>query len=445
MRRISSFVSFMLKEGHSTYRLKLLRSLHLYWPSIPRPPVSLEATGMALARLFRSLAEDGDLHNLSIHGAEQIVLYPDVPAAITQLTTLEWLNVADARRRTINMLSGLRCPFKVAIISLGSPRNEADGWILSILDKHLLWSLQPFTATLSYLTIATRRFSAPDDPVFPNVTYLNLSTADIRWVRHYVRAFPNLLILSARDCDIPEGRAEYGLRRAGNLSEQETSGTWQSLTSYCGSILTLYLLAIPKHIPKVVFNEVEDGLQSGMLRTVLGGARPRQLQLTLDGAFWLLDPDFLSTFTHYGVDALRHFKLVVKVDALDDVTYIPEALESAIDHVIKPLQVTLVAVTIEVDLSWYCVPRKFEPPLPESDPIEEVLEGWDVDAYAHRIQDKIGAVSPALRSVTVGLWHHRTRGNCQVTLGLTYESFDDSDEEYCSSGSESDGEDLMEV
>ncbi len=166
--RISSFVSFMLKEGHSTYRLKLLRSLHLYWPSIPRPPVSPEATGMALARLFRSLAEDGDLHNLSIHGAEQIVgLHPDVSAAIAQLTTLEWLNVADARRRIINMLSGLRCPLKVAIISLGSPRNEADGRILSILDKHLLWSLQPFTVTLKYLTIATRRFSAPDDPVFP--------------------------------------------------------------------------------------------------------------------------------------------------------------------------------------------------------------------------------------------------------------------------------------
>lgn len=329
--RIGSFISFMLKEGHSTYRIKLLRSLKLstpYHPHAPRPPAFPETTGMALARLFRAIAADGDLRNLCIDGAEQFLgLHPDVSAAIAQLTKLELLELTNAGLRTINMLRSLHCPLNEVTVSLPSLMNEADGGILSLQDRNLMWYLYPFADTLKYLSMA-RSTSAPDGPVYPNVTYLSLFAAEIRHVHHYVRTFPNLRILSTQDCAVRIHGAEYGPRRARNMSEQETFGTWTSLTSYCGSILTLYLLAIPKHIPKVVIKEIDAGLDSGMLRMVLGGARPLQLQITIDGAFWLLDPDFWSVFTHYGVGALRHLKLVVKVDALDEATDISAALVS---------------------------------------------------------------------------------------------------------------------
>ncbi len=96
--------------------------------------------------------------------------------------------------------------------------------------------------------------------------------------------------------------------------------------------------------------------------------------------------------------------------------------EAAISHVIKPLR-SLVAVRIAIDLSWYFAGRgqtlsaEGEPLLV---PIEEVLLEWDLDAYAHRIQDEVGVSATALRSISVSLWNHRTRKNTTVTLGMKY-------------------------
>lgn len=115
-----------------------------------------------------------------------------------------------------------------------------------------------------------------------------------------------------------------------------------------------------------------------------------------------------------------------------------------IAHIIKPLRATLVAVTIELDLSWCPVLGNYGPHSPSGDP-EAMLEGWDVDAYAHRIQDEMGAVSDVLQSVTVALSNHRTRGeDCRVTLASDDdEHFDNSDDEYWDS--DSDDEVLMDI
>lgn len=63
------------------------------------------------------------------------------------------------------------------------------------------------------------------------------------------------------------------------------------------------------------------------------------------------------------------------------------------------------------------------------EPVEEALEGWDVDEFAHRIQQEL-SVSTKLRSIIVSIQGHRTRSPETVTVGETLSLDDDpSDDE----------------
>lgn len=83
------------------------------------------------------------------------------------------------------------------------------------------------------------------------------------------------------------------------------------------------------------------------------------------------------------------------------------------------------ALWIVVDLSWYFRLDRAGPLSAEGDPLlvpmEEALVDWDLDAYAHRIQDEAGGSATALRSISVSLSDHRTLEDTTVTLGLEYE------------------------
>lgn len=60
--------------------------------------------------------------------------------------------------------------------------------------------------------------------------------------------------------------------------------------------------------------------------------------------------------------------------------------------------------------------------VPPLEPAEEALVGWDVDDFARRLQQELGA-SANLQSIIVSLQGHRTRSSETVTVGATL-SFD---------------------
>lgn len=58
------------------------------------------------------------------------------------------------------------------------------------------------------------------------------------------------------------------------------------------------------------------------------------------------------------------------------------------------------------------------------EPVEEALEGWDVDEFAHRMQREL-SVSAKLQSTTVSIQGHRTRSAETFTVGETLSLDDD--------------------
>lgn len=199
--------------------------------------------------------------------------------------------------------------------------------MLSAYARNPMWFLRNFSDTLYWVSV-THSTCALVGAWYPHVTSLHLRFADLLHTCQYVRAFPNLQVLSTDDCNVFKRREEYEPRRACNIMEQAEFGTWTYLSSYHGSFVTLYLLGITQCIPTLVIDHAENDLEPQMLRTVLGDARPRRFEFSLDSVYWILDSDFWPTFTYDGVDALRYFKLELMLSTLDETTDIHAVLVS---------------------------------------------------------------------------------------------------------------------
>lgn len=58
------------------------------------------------------------------------------------------------------------------------------------------------------------------------------------------------------------------------------------------------------------------------------------------------------------------------------------------------------------------------------EPTEEVLVGWDIDGFAHLMQQEL-SVAAKLQSITVSIQGHRTRRPETTTIGATFFLDDD--------------------
>lgn len=164
---------------------------------------------------------------------------------------------------------------------------------------------------------ATFSVSAPDSPQYPLLTTLRLSYTDAQRTQHYAHAFPHLRTFTTWDCCGWGYGESIEERRTQNQSEQERLGTWPALESYQGTIMNLYLLGIRCHIRTLALSHFEDALEPEMLHAVLGDARPRRLQLRIEGGYWLVAPELLETFTRPGVEELKRFELIVLLEEDD--------------------------------------------------------------------------------------------------------------------------------
>ncbi|EIW56513.1 uncharacterized protein TRAVEDRAFT_49341 [Trametes versicolor FP-101664 SS1] len=379
-----------------------------------------DTAGIFLRGFFTAISSFGCLLRLTIYDSEEVLgLHPALPEAIAGLPTLTYLSVSSAGPCTVRMLKALRSTLFYANIGIG-PEPWDIGNELTLEDQNPMWLLHRSQDTLRELD-TTFSTSASDSPIYPHATVLNLDYFDIPQMQHYVRAFPNLRVLTTKDyCSRSRGESggeDLDMRRAQNQNEQDRLGTWPSLERFRGTVTNLYLLGLRCPVGTLYLDQDGERFDPTMLHAVLGDACPRRLQLRFDGGDWLADPDFLATFAHPGVQALKRFDLIVNLQKEDRGMDISVALDPAVlaSRIVVPLK-NLVAFWLCLDCSWIrYVTYGEEPPL---EPVEEALVGWDMDEFAHRMLQEVGA-SAKLQSVTVSIQFHRTRSQETVTIGAT--------------------------
>ncbi|KAL1943172.1 hypothetical protein VTO73DRAFT_4247 [Trametes versicolor] len=432
-KQILSFMLFIVhNSGGERPRILRLRELtlsrehpsHIERPGPDSVPPS-EVPGMLLQGLFVALASFGVLTRLTIYDSEEVLgLHPALPEAIAGLRTLLQLNVSFVGPRTVRMLKAFQSTLFWADISIES---EVE---LPLEDKNPMLLLHGSRDSLRDLS-ATFSVSTPDSPQYPLLTTLRLSYTDAPRTQHYVHAFPHLRTLTTWDCcGWGHGESIEELRIQ-NQSEQERLGTWPALESYQGTIMNLYLLGIRCPIRTVALSHFEDELEPEMLHAVLGDARPRRLQLRIEGGYWLVAPEFLETFTRPGVEALRRFELIVQLEEADRTMCVYTTLDSILLSIVRPLK-DLVSFKLCFDCSSIKRDR-YGMKTRQNDPLErheQDLADWDIDDYAHRIEYE---ASTKLQSISVSLKGHRTRAAETVTLGPKWSfkdnSSDDEDDE----------------
>lgn len=323
-KQILSFMLFIVGNSGDDLRPRILRLRELTLSrrrpiddtSDSDPGPSPEETGIFLHGFFKAIASFGCLIRLTLYDSEELLgLHPELPEAIAGLRTIIQLSVSFAGARTVRMLKALRSTLFYADISIESEARDFESE-LPFEDQNPMWLLHGSQSTLRQLS-TTFSVSDPFSPVFPRVTVLKLSYTEIPHTQHYVRAFPALRILTTDDCCGWGNGEDYDARRAQNQDEQDRLGAWPELDSYRGSVTNLYLLGLRCPVGTIELDHEEETLDPAALRAVLGDARPRRLQLRVDGGEWLVDPGFLETFAQPGVQALKRFELFVNLQSED--------------------------------------------------------------------------------------------------------------------------------
>ncbi|KAL1937404.1 hypothetical protein VTO73DRAFT_13740 [Trametes versicolor] len=422
-----SFAHFLVGGSDRRHRIRLLRTLTLFINERSSAPES--QFGKLLQMLLVTLASSGSLRRLTIYFPERILgWHPDLPETMAGLHTIRYLTVDDAGPRAVQMLKALRAPLLYADITMKNTMLPPE-------DKNPMCLLQCSQGSLREL-VAKSFIGVPDTPQYPHVTTFHLGcTQTAPWTHHYVRAFPHLRHLTTQISY--NHRCNHGSiekRRARNQSEQERFGAWPSLRSFRGSVLSLYLLNIRCPIRTVTLDTQGEALLSpAVLRAVLDDARPQRLHLHMDGGYLLADPDagFWHMFSHPCVEAVEHFALDVRLSVVERSSLdISAALAAIAPHIVAPMR-ALRSFKLTIDCSQISSGRR--PPRSTEYrplyPVEEVLAGWDMDAYANGIQ-RGAEPSGSLQSVSVCLKDHRSRGNHTVTVGSECQNeVDLSDEE----------------
>lgn len=312
--QILSFMFFIVGNSGSEEPPRLLRLREL---TLSRRPVgeaprsglipSPKVVGIVLHWFFTAIASFCCLVGLTINDSEEVLgLHPALLEAIAGLRTLTHLTVSFVGVLTVRILKALRSALSYAHMSID---NESE---LSLEDQNPMWLLHGSQDTLRQLSTAFS-VSTPGSPIYPLVTVLNLSYADILRTQHYVRAFLALRILAIDNCYGWGNYEDFSARRARNQDEQDHLGAWPSLESYSGSVRIPNMLGLRCPIGTMKLSNDVEAPHPTVLCAVLGDTRPRRLQLRVYGGHCLVDPDFLNTFAHPGVDALKRFELFVNM------------------------------------------------------------------------------------------------------------------------------------
>ncbi|KAI0369265.1 hypothetical protein BV20DRAFT_946460 [Pilatotrama ljubarskyi] len=431
-KTVSSFWLFLIRDVVD--HLPRIHSLVLYMRSETRHQTTAQTkTGLLLKMLFDCLALGNVLHSLRIDNIKDILeLHPELPNAISAVASIESLAIEEVGPCSAKMLKALRSGLIDADIvmrddMLGMHEDEDADFVGEDMDP--LFLLHSSQHSLQELSLACAQTALHNPPTYPKVTELSLSNSmDMLRTRQWVKAFPNLRVLSATDCDnttiasIDDFEEELTLRRRKNRRDQQCHGTWTSLRQYQGPISTLFHLGLLCPIRSVCLDDDEYDLEPKMLREVLEDARPEHLSIYMSGGYQLVDPDFLATFSRPFLNGLAHLELTVSLHDPDDQEpgqeplSIMKCLDNVVSGIVTPLgslvsfKLGLAYGSLGSAIYWHLTLD--EKPLR---PIERALGELDLDTFARRVQE--ANQSGSLKSITLAVYGLRTRSNQVAQLG----------------------------
>ncbi|KAI9068360.1 hypothetical protein FKP32DRAFT_1587757 [Trametes sanguinea] len=310
-RHIDSLSSFLLADP--LHRLPLLRHLEVA-TSAKVPDWASSSTSEAassLDNLLHRLAAAGYLVDLSLsHPDHFIQLHPQLSSTIESFTSLQRLEIYDAGLLSMDVVANLQSCLATLSLTLHL------GYSIYAEDPHEanpIPLLRRFQDTLRDLTLgqlSAHCCQLPDAPCYPNLTTLTLETMELPDIRPYARIFPGVTRLYISECEI-DWTDVRDLASHADRPVRKRLELWPKLDKYDGHILDLYSLGIVCPISSLLVGcGAINPSRCWIFAAVLEDAQPKDLYLNaICGLSILLDPEFLSCFSHRSLEHLCSLRL----------------------------------------------------------------------------------------------------------------------------------------
>lgn len=318
--RVVSFVAFVLAE--SSDRRPYLRSLSLQ----VKERSDLKDAAESLKTLFLRLRTCSNLTILKFDFAENMLRFsPGLSTAIAALTSITTLAVVGDGSRSAAMLRAMRSRLITAEVALPG-RNTL------MMERSEFIGLLPCSReTLQRFVVRYPKHMLRSLPGLYNAAlesfgyrYAQVRTLVVRnslmpVTRDYIHAFPALTSLTI------DGATDYTLRsgppleqhRQMNKDQQEMHGSWPLMEYLQGSMLVLYLLALPCRVRRISVHNF-DGVENALaLGSVLSDTRPAHLQLSVLGGRNFTLPTYVSAFQETQATSLESLSLFVYLSCGD--------------------------------------------------------------------------------------------------------------------------------
>ncbi|RPD62800.1 hypothetical protein L227DRAFT_609354 [Lentinus tigrinus ALCF2SS1-6] len=332
---------------------------------------------------------------LNIDGFCDLVPFePELPAAITMLTTLRTLFIRAMGGYSTGMLGDLQSRLTHASITIA-------GGLVSGCDD-VVALLQHSKDTLRSLSLQFVLFpvQSSSPPCFPHLRRLSLNHAANIFTRNLAAAFPNLDRLEAScytltTVDMVDDNVLDG-ERADNIAEQQAGGSWSSLRRFTGSLAILYILGLTCHVPVVsVGLDHNEKFNLNWARAIVEDTRPTHLTFNIRFLTYIANQsshpeDLTALFSHQGFQDVEVLRVKLILDWKDrDLD-----LELLLDAFLQALAVCPAKAVVLTVKSYSFPPRDLCEPPSEA---EEYLRSFDAEALV----DRLVAMAPSFRTIRI--------------------------------------------
>ena len=308
----ASFVQFALSIRQSadvTHRVRWMDSLHIR----VLHEEEMEIVARVLKPFFILVAPRApNFSVLEIDLAERFFrAAPELCASVASLKALKFLTLNEVGEKTVAVLRALRSRLTKAKVHF-----DLEIGPLAREDRDPIALLHRSQDTLRCISLMYA-VSSPVAGCYRNARMLTLNDFEIPTTCHFVHAFPNLQYLRTTKCKARfSGDPGGGVRtqRDLNVAGQARDGSWGALTSYKGSLVMLYGLALSCQVAHVhIRDDGEEVLETWLIQPILGDTRPLHLMIAVRGVedFLIQASEFteLSRSSEFQRLQSFHFKL----------------------------------------------------------------------------------------------------------------------------------------
>ena len=299
--RLKSFLRFIDADGGS--RMRSLGRLTL--------DINLSLS-LSVAKRFRKMLERlgpiSRLTDLTILCLEPLLSsHPPLAKAIAGLTSLKDVDFQDVGKLSLKMLKSMKSELETA--DIGFERSKGD------TSEDFIMSLAQYSSSLRCLSVRGDTGYTEDpqdgDPQYPHVSDLTLDEPESHITWHYTRAFPNLKKLSVVTMNHGLYDADEDFR-AENVAQLRRHGCWESLDSFDGAVIMLWMLGLSCPVSELSL-EADCSITPEIFRTCLLPTRATRLSISIFQFSLFLDEQFTQAFEEGCAATLKVLELDLEI------------------------------------------------------------------------------------------------------------------------------------